>query len=211
MTFYTTCPLQISGKMPHQQFGRDNLHTNPLPVILISQPTQKPPIPPCLPHRTIAPHQFEQPPDNKFPPCLVFPTTTQLLPTASTTLNSSYHVKFAEFESAIKANQNTFKSLNTKYEAMENQILETMSTCHENTKQLVVMQGQMHTLQTTMQSIADQMQLLTQHFHPSEQPSPVKKKQCHIQPYNSPNTDSPANQEGAQYHTPRSPSTAMVE
>ena len=62
-----------------------------------------------------------------------------------------------------------------------------MSSCHENTKQLVTMQGQMNSLQITMQSIADQMHLITNHINPkqtiaesaSTSRSPVKKKQRH--------------------------------
>ena len=47
---------------------------------------------------------------------------------------------------------------------METRILETMSACHDNSKQLVVMQGQLNNLQTTMQAIAEQMSQITNHF-----------------------------------------------
>ena len=69
---------------------------------------------------------------------------------------------------------------------METRILETMSACHDNSKQLVVMQGQLNTLQTTMQAIAEQMNQITNYFATSAGQqgdgdqngprSPVKKK-----------------------------------
>ena len=111
--------------------------------------------------------------------------------TASTTLNSSYHAnRFAELEAAIKANQQNFTSMNTQYQTMENKILETMTSCHENSKQLITMQGQMANMQTTIQSIADQMQFITRHLTNSKSAtetsegtlhSPVKKKQRHYE------------------------------
>jgi hypothetical protein len=97
-------------------------------------------------------------------------TTATLHSTASTTLNSSQHNahRFAELEAAIKTNQSDLKQMNTQYNTMETRILETMSSCHENSKQLVVMQGQLNTLQTTLQVIADQMNQITIHFGHSE-------------------------------------------
>lgn len=121
---------------------------------------------------------------------------------------------------------------------METKILETMSSCHENTQQLVTMQCQMNKLQITMQSIADQMKLITQHLTADKSTatqdttshSPVKKKQRQtmlpdearkpiqiIQPattdldVSNAAQDTNADQEEAQYTTPRSPGTAMEE
>jgi phosphopantetheinyl transferase (holo-ACP synthase) len=160
--------------------------------------------------------------------------------TASTTLNSSYHAnRFAELEAAIKANQLDFKSMNNQYQTMETKILETMSSCHENTKQLVIMQGQMNNLQITMQSIADKMQIITQHLtadnntttHDTTLNSPVKKKQRQAMvadddannqkpirtsditdsDFSIETHDTNADQEEAQYTTTSSPGTAMEE
>jgi DNA-binding FrmR family transcriptional regulator len=115
-------------------------------------------------------------------------TTATFHSTASTTLNSSNHAatRFAELEASIKSNQHDFKQLNQQHETMETRLLETMSTCHENTKQLLAVQGQLNNLQSTMQVIADQMNLITHHFttsqsdgkHETEKThsSPVKKK-----------------------------------
>ena len=98
--------------------------------------------------------------------------------TASTTLNSSYQAtRFAELETAIKANQQAFKNMNKNYETMENRVLETMEACHENSKQLITMQTQMNNMQTTMQAIADQMSILTDHITEHPNRSPAKKKQ----------------------------------
>jgi hypothetical protein len=161
--------------------------------------------------------------------------------TASTTLNSSYHAnRFAELEAAIKANQKDFKSMNKQYQTMENKIIETMTSCHENTKQLITMQGQMNTLQTTIQSIADQMQFITQHLKDANESanspteptlnSPVKKKQRHheeseiprqltyhaMEPLNTQDDNhasgsTPADQEEAQYTETSFPDMAMEE
>jgi hypothetical protein len=113
-------------------------------------------------------------------------TITTFHSTTSTTLNSSqYAQRFTDLEASIKAHQSDFRTMNTRHETMENRLLETMSSCHENTKQLVTMQGQLSNLQNTMQVIAEQMNLLTQHVtRPSEgkrdtgktDQSPVKKK-----------------------------------
>jgi hypothetical protein len=85
-------------------------------------------------------------------------TIATLTSTASTTLNSSYQAtRFAELESAIKANQHAFKNMNNNYKTMENRVMETMEACHENSKQLITMQNQMTNMQVTMQAIADQM------------------------------------------------------
>jgi hypothetical protein len=86
----------------------------------------------------------------------------QTLP-ASTTLNSSYQAnRFAELEADIKTTQQNLKSMHTQYQTMENKILNTMTLCHENSKQMITMQqGQMTNMQTTIQSIADQMQFIT--------------------------------------------------
>jgi predicted transcriptional regulator len=98
-------------------------------------------------------------------------TTATFHSTASTTLNSTSHNahRFAELEAAIKTNQSELKKMNTQYNTMETRILETMSSCHENSKQLVVMQGQLNkNLQTTLQVIAEQMNQITNHFGHSE-------------------------------------------
>jgi hypothetical protein len=156
--------------------------------------------------------------------------------TASTTLNSSYQAtRFAELESSIKANQNTFKQMNTKYETMENRVLETMEACHENSKQLVTMQKQMCTMNTTIQEMAVQLSAITDHIMDKPNRSPVKKKlrqtgdlsnyaaalTCHQLdfdpvPTNTPDTPNPtslihADQEEAQYTKTSSPETAMNE
>jgi hypothetical protein len=104
-------------------------------------------------------------------------TIKTLQSTTSTTLNSSLHAsKFAELELAIKTNQQEFKNLNRQHVTMEGQLLETMTSCHENTKQMVIMQGQMNALQITMQTIAAQLTLLTQNLKPHDLSSPAKKK-----------------------------------
>ena len=160
--------------------------------------------------------------------------------TASTTLNSSYHAtRFAELEAAVKANQSNFNSMSNQYQEMENKILETMSSCHENTKQLLSMQGQMNNLQITMQTIADQMKIITTHLTiPTNNSaeitlprSPVKKKQRQSadteRTNDNPNCtqsedaqstidDSriltlPADQDEAQYTTNSFPASAMQE
>jgi hypothetical protein len=113
-------------------------------------------------------------------------TTATFHSTASTTLNSSQHAqRFSELEASIKTNQQNLHTMNKQHETMEARILETMSSCHENTKQLVVMQGQLNNLQSTMQIIAEQMQQITNHFaqppgqqyQETQMRSPVKKKQ----------------------------------
>ena len=116
-------------------------------------------------------------------------TTATFLSTASTTLNSSnnHASRFAELEASIKSNHHDFKQLNKQHDTMEHRLLETMSTCHENTKQLLAVQGQLNNLQSTMHMIAEQMKLLTHHLvttTPAKssletdrpQSSPVKKK-----------------------------------
>jgi hypothetical protein len=158
--------------------------------------------------------------------------------TASTTLNSSFHAhRFAELDAAIKAHQHDFQLMNERHQAMENKIIDTMTSCHENTKQLLTMQGHMNSLHQTMQSIAKQMKFLTEHLtapkpgdpmvdNPTA--SPAKKKQRHAAGLEAPiitqtqhtdfraqesNPGDPknANQEVAQYTSPRSPGTAMEE
>jgi chromosome segregation ATPase len=92
-------------------------------------------------------------------------TTATFHSTASTTLNSSHHAnRFAELEASIKSNQRDLQNMTKTHETMETQIIETMSTCHENTKQLVVMQGQLNNLQSTIQVNAEQMKHITNHF-----------------------------------------------
>jgi phosphopantetheinyl transferase (holo-ACP synthase) len=123
-------------------------------------------------------HTFARPLDDN--------TTATFHSTASATLNSSHHAhRFAELEASIKANQIDLKKMNKQYDTMETRILETMSACHDNSKQLVVMQGQLNNLQNTMHAIADQMNQITHHFTQSARQqdaepyilrSPAKKK-----------------------------------
>jgi hypothetical protein len=113
-------------------------------------------------------------------------TTATFHSTASTTLNSSQNAqRFSELEASIKANQQNIRNMSKQHETMEARIIETMSSCHENTKQLVVMQGQLNNLQSTLQTIADQMYQITHHLaqprlgqHDTENQmrSPAKKK-----------------------------------
>lgn len=117
---------------------------------------------------------------------------------------------------------------------MENRVMETMEACHENSKQLVTMHTQMATMQTTMQAIADQISVLTDHIMDHSNKSPVKKKQRQTgeKPQHNKlegtnlifaldndkldnSTSSPnstiADQEEAQYTEPSSPDSAMEE
>ena len=123
-------------------------------------------------------------------------TTATFHSTASTTLNSSQHAqRFSELEASIKANQQDIRNMTKQHETMDVRLLETMSSCHENTKQLVNMQGQLNKLQSTMQTIAEQMNQLTNHFiqqsqhdnASTHQRSPAKKK-----PRQAPNADTPS-------------------
>ena len=183
--------------------------------------------------RTTTPAHREPPPHHaRHPDNTTIATFTS---TASTTLNSSYQAtRFAELESAIKANQLAFKNMNTNYTTMENRVMETMEACHENSKQLVTMHTQMATMQTTMQAIADQISVLTDHIMDHSNKSPVKKKQRQTgeKPQHNKlegtnlifaldndkldnSTSSPnstiADQEEAQYTAPSSPDSAMEE
>jgi hypothetical protein len=82
----------------------------------------------------------------------------------TTTLNSGYAAKFADIENAIKTSQSEFKQITTRFDLMENQILNTMTSCHENSKHILAMQGQMNSMQSNVQDIANQMKLLTTHL-----------------------------------------------
>jgi hypothetical protein len=113
-------------------------------------------------------------------------TTATFNSATSTTLNPSQKAqRFTELEQSMRITQQDLKNMNQRYETMETRMLETMSSCHLNTQQLVTMQGQMTTFQCTMQGIADQMNLIMSHItRPSEgkrdtgriNQSPVKKK-----------------------------------
>ena len=114
-------------------------------------------------------------------------TTATFNSTASTTLTSSIHAtRYPELDTSIQANQQALKTLTKNHETMEDKLLNTMTTCHENTQHLVAMQGQLNNLQTTMHTIAHQMSLITQHFNSTPdggthenaqiQLSPAKKK-----------------------------------
>jgi hypothetical protein len=108
-----------------------------------------------------------------------------------------------------------------------------MEACHENSKQLITMQNQMTNMQVTMQAIADQMSVLTEHIKDNPNRSPVKKKQRQTdnqlshteldgtklnfnQHSNIPDNltqhnQSTADQEEAQYNDTSYPDTAMDE
>ena len=71
-------------------------------------------------------------------------------------------------------------------------MLQTMNVCSENTNQMVTMQTQLHSLQASIQSIADQMKNLTQHIVDVDKTytrSPVKKKHRHREPDGTDATD----------------------
>jgi chromosome segregation ATPase len=163
--------------------------------------------------------------------------TTATFHSTSTTLNSSHATKFVELEASIKANQQEFRNIHSQFEVMENRMLQTMNVCSENTKQMVTMQTQMHSLQASIQSIADQMQNLTQHIVDGEKTpirSPVKKKHRQQEPDGTDATDTlqfqtklwdeqpnensvttitqnHADQEASQYNDKRATGTAMEE
>jgi hypothetical protein len=67
--------------------------------------------------------------------------TTATFHSTSTTLNSSHATKFNELEASIKANQQEFRNIHSKFEVMENRMLQTMNVCNDNTKQMVNMQS----------------------------------------------------------------------
>lgn len=81
----------------------------------------------------------------------------------STTLNSAANAaRFAELDASIKANQSEIKQMNNKFDILDNRMIDTMSACHENSNQLVIMYGQINQLQRTIQTIADQTSSLTE-------------------------------------------------
>jgi hypothetical protein len=82
----------------------------------------------------------------------------------TTTINSAYATKFNELEQAIKASQSDFQQMNSRFDSMENQMLNTMTSCHENSKHILSMQKQMNSMQSNVQDIANQMRLLTTHL-----------------------------------------------
>ena len=107
--------------------------------------------------------------------------TTATFHSTSTTLNSSHATKFNELEASIKANQLEFRNIHSQFEMMETRMLQTMNACNDNTRQMVMMQNQLHSLQSSIQTIADQMQTITNHLTDTEPErvtirSPVKKK-----------------------------------
>jgi hypothetical protein len=107
--------------------------------------------------------------------------------TNTTTSNSNYAIKFAEIDQAIKASQQEFLNLNTRFDEMETSMINTMASCHENSKHMLAMQTQMNTMQTNVQEIATQMKLLMTHLTTTTPPeqaprSPEKKKQRHSEP-----------------------------
>jgi prefoldin subunit 5 len=109
-------------------------------------------------------------------------TTETFNSNTSTTLNSTTNAaRFAELDASIKANQAEIKQMNHRFETLDNRMIETMSSCHENSKQLVTMHGQINNLQRTIQTIADQMSSLTAHIknistHEQSPQSPLKNK-----------------------------------
>ena len=116
----------------------------------------------------------------------------------TTTINSSFAAKFTEIENAIKTSQADFQQLNSRFDQMENQILNTMTSCHENSKHMLSMQNQMNSMQSNVQDIANQMKLLTTHLKVTPTPgnaensnsnhlsneiqSPEKKKSRQMEP-----------------------------
>ena len=87
--------------------------------------------------------------------------------------------KFNELEASIKANQLEFRNIHSQFEMMETRMLQTMNACNDNTRQMVTMQNQLNSLQSSIQTIADQMQTITNHLTEPERVSirsPVKKK-----------------------------------
>jgi hypothetical protein len=113
--------------------------------------------------------------------------TTTTFQSNMTTVNSATGARFSELENAIKANQQEFQTMQSQFATMDQRLLETMETCHTTTTQMLSMQTQMNNMQTTVQDIAMQMKILTQHLTASHLDnsevqstylrSPEKKKQ----------------------------------
>lgn len=92
-------------------------------------------------------------------------TTAMFNSNTSTTLNSAANAaRFAELDASIKANQSEIKQMNNKFDILDNRMIDTMSACHENSNQLVIMYGQINQLQRTIQTIADQTSSLTENL-----------------------------------------------
>ena len=110
----------------------------------------------------------------------------------TTTINSSNATKIAELEQAIKTSQKDFQQMHTRFDNMETQIINTMTSCHDNSKHILSMQSQLNSMQSNVQDMANQMTLLTSHLKITPTPqsdattttsdartmqSPEKKKQ----------------------------------
>jgi hypothetical protein len=123
--------------------------------------------------------------------------TTATFHSTSTTLNSSHATKFNELEASIKASQLEFRNIHSKFETMETRMLQTMNVCNDNTRQMVTLQNQLHSLQSSIQLIADQMQTITHHLTETDRVSirsPVKKKHCHREDAESADNHDPSKQ-----------------
>lgn len=102
----------------------------------------------------------------------------------TTTINSSNAAKIAELEQAIKNNQNDFHQMNARFDKMETQIINTMTSCHDNSKHILSMQSQLNFMQNHVQEMVNQMKLLNTHLTTTPTP-PSDRNQVFLEAVNT--------------------------
>ena len=78
--------------------------------------------------------------------------------------------------------------MNTRFDNMETQIINTMTSCHDNSKHILSMQSQLNFMQNHVQEIVNQMKLLNTHLTITPTP-PSDRNQAILEVANS--TQSP--------------------